>query len=426
MFLSRLQKSLLLASFFVPAIYAQNRAVAVMPGPALPGFKRSHAKIIASFSSPDAVVHAPGQTNCSSSTNVCYYFPADILTAYAIKSIANGNGGAGMTVGIVDAYYNPQTEADLATYDGFAGLPACTIAGGCLTIVNQTGGSPTGVGFNEGWAQETNLDVQTVHALAPKAKILLVAANDNSDANLGAGVLYARAHAQVVSDSWGGGEDPSELADDAAFYAGSPVPLLFSSGDFGAEVQYPCSSLYVTCVGGTHLLTTPTSFRNVESAWGDGVQGDNDGAGGGCSTVEAVLPAQVGFSTCGAFRGVPDIGALADPYTGFLVALGANAAGGAANAGIYVFGGTSLASPLEAAIIASIDTARVAAGKAVLGSNLNALIYQAAAGALYRYRYYDVATGNSGFPATPSWDEVTGLGVPLAPSLASYLVTSVP
>jgi subtilase family serine protease len=425
MFLSKIQKSLLLALVFVPAIYAQNKAVALMPGPALPGFKRSHAWIISSVSGPSATVHAPGQTSCSSSTNVCYYFPADILTAYAIKSIANNNGGAGMTVGIVDAFYNPQTEADLAIYVSFAGLTPCTVASGCLTIVSQTGGSPTGVSFNENWADETDLDVQTVHALAPNAKILLVATNSNSDADLGTGVLYARANANVVTDSWGGGEFSSDVVDDGLYYAGSSVPILFSAGDVGAEVEYPCSSPYVTCVGGTHLLTTATSFRNVESVWGDGVLGDG-GTGGGCSTVEPVLTAQLGYSTCGSvLRGVPDIGALADPYTGFLVALGTNACG-CSSAGIYIFGGTSLASPLEAAIIANIDAARAFIGKAPLGSNLNTLLYQAAAGALYHYRYYDVTTGSSGFSATAGWDLATGLGVPMAPSLASYLVNSVP
>jgi subtilase family serine protease len=378
--------------------------------------------------SPDSVVHAPGQTNCGPSGNVCYYFPKDLYTAYATNFIANSNGGQGMTVAIVDAYYNSQTESDLATYVNFINsqapptpLPACTIANGCLTIVNQIGGPPTGIGFDAGWAQETNLDVQTVHAIAPNAKILLVACNSNSDSDLFTGVLYARAHSNVVSNSYGGGEDSSQLAIDTTYLQGTPVPLLFSSGDTGAEIEYPCSSPYGVCVGGSHLLTTSTVFRNVESAWGDGVAGD-DGAGGGCSLFSTAPAYTTGFNTCaGGARGVPDIGALADPYTGFLVYLGDNASGGAAS--VYVFGGTSLAAPLMSAYIALVDTARAAVSKAPLGGNLNQLLYQAAGNPYYRYRYYDVATGSTGFPAVSGWDRTNGLGVPLLPSLASYLVS---
>jgi subtilase family serine protease len=116
---------------------------------------------------------------------------------------------------------------------------------------------------------------------------------------------------------------------------------------------------------------------------------------------------------------VPDIAALADPYTGFLVYLGTNAGGGP---GYYEFGGTSLASPLTAAVIANIDADRVFNGKSILGANLNALIYQAAAS--YHYRFYDVTMGSSGFSATTGWDTATGLGVVLGPALATYLLTT--
>src|SRR5262249_4582267 len=129
-------------------------------------------------------------------------------------------------------------------------------------------------------------------------------------------------------------------------------------------------------------------------------------------------------AVCSGARGVPDVSAIADPYTGVIVYLGSFAAGGAANVGYYVFGGTSLAAPVTAAVIANIDTARAAASKAPISrANLTMDLYNGAAGALYRYRYYDVSTGSSGFSAGPGWDKATGLGVALGPSLAAYLVS---
>jgi subtilase family serine protease len=117
----------------------------------------------------------------------------------------------------------------------------------------------------------------------------------------------------------------------------------------------------VTCVGGTHLLETVTSYRNVESVWDESAYGGG-GTGGGCSLYESEPAFQVGFSTCGSARGVPDIAAIADEYTGVLVYLGTNAASGSP-AGLYIFGGTSLASPVMAGIMADIDASRVAAGR---------------------------------------------------------------
>src|ERR1017187_7192023 len=160
-------------------------------------------------------------------------------------------------------------------WDGAAGH-------GTLTIVNCTaavfpytpplygstcGGAPGGAA-NSGWALEEMLDLEWAHAMAPYANILMVEAADNGNA-LYAGVHYAATTggADIVSDSWGGGEYTGQTTDDPTFATGKPI--LFSSGDNGDMVctavdpitqacttwavspQYPCSSPYVTCVGGT-------------------------------------------------------------------------------------------------------------------------------------------------------------------------------
>jgi hypothetical protein len=75
-----------------------------------------------------------------------------------------------------------------------------------------------------------------------------------------------------------------------------------------------------------------------------------------------------------------------------------------------------------AAIVADIDASRVANGKAILGGpapfNLGSLIYPGAGNPFYHYRFYDVTAGTG---SAAGWDNRTGLGVTLNPSLTAYL-----
>lgn len=423
--IAKLSKVLLIsAAGLCQSVYAQNAARAIMPRPAAAGHARSHAWAAPAATPFLAVTHGPGQSCGVSENNVCYYNPVDFTTAYAIGSIANGNGGAGMTVAIVDAFYNSQTAADLATFSSAFGLPAPNI-----TVVSQTGSvCPTGCNAPggsdaEGWAIETDLDVEAVHSIAPNANILLVTSTDDSLSNLFTAEVYAYTHADVVTNSWGANEFAGETTGESTLSASS-VPLLFSAGDTGAVPEYPCMSAYSVCVGGTKLLETPTSFRSLESAWGTDSSG---GGGGGCSAYITAPAFQSGFSTsdCGTFRGAPDVSADADEYTGLNTYLGSFAALGICStctAGGYVVGGTSLASPLTAGLIANVDADRVFNGKSKLGAATNHEIY-AAGSVSYHYHFYDVTTGSTGNAAAPGWDNATGLGVALGPSLAVYLVT---
>ena len=433
---NRMWKPLLLSAMAVclgQTGYAQNFAYPLIPS--VPsGYFRPFVWVAGSYN-PSSVVHGPGQTSCSSSTNVCYYWPLDIATAYALASVANGNGGAGMTVGIVDAYSNTQTESDLANFVSNVNsyypsntLPSCTVASGCLTFLNQTGGSTlpgcsASADECEGWWGEQDLDVQWVHAIAPNANIVVVCANSASDSDLEKAEQIAVANANVVTNSWGSAEFSGEGSTFDSIISGASVPVLFSSGDqkTGEDVDYPCTSPYSVCVGGTHLLETSASYRSSETPWGEG--SGNGGAGGACSTQESQPAYQSGFATvCGTYRGAPDVALLADVYTGVVVYLGTNASGG--TAGLYIIGGTSLASPMMAGVVATIDAARSAAGKSLLGNNLNALLYQAATGAAYHYRIFDIISGSNNFYSAGSgWDRASGLGDPLAPALSSYLVS---
>src|SRR4051812_2581962 len=127
--------------------------------------------------------------------------PADLSSAYGIPA-----GGSGQVVGIVDAFGDPNLEADLAVYRSTFGLPACTVSTGCLSIVNQDGATAPLPAPDAGWALESSLDVDMVSAVCPACGILVVQGDSNSLDDLGAAVDTAvRLGADVVSNSYGTG-----------------------------------------------------------------------------------------------------------------------------------------------------------------------------------------------------------------------------
>jgi subtilase family serine protease len=294
------------------------------------------------------------------------------------------------TIAIVDAFDDPTAESDLTLYSQTYGLPPCTSANGCFTKVNQRGATryPSS---DEGWALEISLDLQVAHALCPNCKILLVEATSNSYTNLGAAEQYAAAHANVVSNSWGGAEFSRERTQDHQFdHPG--VPITVSSGDAGYGVEWPAASPYVTAVGGTTLTLNADDTRASEVAW--------SGAGSGCSIYEP-KPAWQTDPGC-ANRTVADVSADADPATGAAIYDGYGYSG---QTGWFHVGGTSLAAPLVAATYA-------------LAANGASTTY-----ASYPYAHpsglYDVTSGSNGWwcgnylcTAGPGYDGPTGLGTP--------------
>jgi len=141
--------------------------------------------------------------------------------AYGIDQIPANTDGSGQTIAIVIAYDAPTIAQDVNTFSTQYNLPLMDGQNGDPTItkVNQTGGS-TLPPVNAGWAQETSIDVEWAHAIAPKANILVVEANSNSLGDLMAAVRYAaQQHPDVVSMSWGGGEFSSETQFNSSFNA---------------------------------------------------------------------------------------------------------------------------------------------------------------------------------------------------------------
>ncbi|MER6574037.1 hypothetical protein ABT288_49940, partial [Streptomyces sp. NPDC001093] len=206
--------------------------------------------------------------------------PANLHSAYNLPTAA----GSGMTVGIVDAYNDPNAESDLATYRSTYGLSSCTKANGCFKQVSQTG-STTSLPTNDtGWAGEEMLDIDMVSAVCPNCSIILVEANSASMADLGAAENEAVAlGAKFVSNSWGGSESSSQTSDDTSYFKHPGVAITVSSGDSAYGAEYPATSQYVTAVGGTALTTASNSRGWSESVWNTS---STEGTGSGCSAYD--------------------------------------------------------------------------------------------------------------------------------------------
>jgi len=302
--------------------------------------------------------------------------PSDLATAYALTT----TGGTGQTVAIVDAYNDPNIAADLKTFDTNYHLPACTKANGCLKVVGQTG-STTSLPANDttGWSVEESLDVETVHSICEKCKILLVEANSTLNTDLGAAENTAVAlGATVVSNSFGGPESGAGSAFQSAFNHPGVV-ITASTGDDGYydfdrlgengvinEPNFPASSPDVVAVGGTSLYLGETATRQSETVWNDNGVRDYweqnldaplGASGGGCSTRFAAKSWQshvAGWknTTCGGKRLAADVAAVADYLTGLDIYDSYSCAECSPAPGWFTVGGTSLAAPLIAGAFA--------------------------------------------------------------------------
>jgi subtilase family serine protease len=321
------------------------------------------------------------------------YGPSQLQAAYGAKI----DGAA--VVAIVGAYGDPGIAADLDVYSRTFHLPALTacppgaVRAGCFRVTDQRGGQRLPAA-DAGWATETALDVEAVHAMCPRCGIALVEADNASLPSLMAAVDQAVASgAQVVSMSWGGPESAAELSADQHF-APAGVEFMASSGDSGYGVSYPAASSFVTAVGGT-TLQLGAHGRAQETAW--------TGAGSGCSRYEP-KPAWQTDRVC-ARRSVADLAADADPATGAAVYTSLSDQG----AGWMVVGGTSLAAPLAAGLAAASKPV----GRLAFMRNL----YQS----LGSTSLYDVSSGRNGRCASylcaagVGYDGPTGVGVPIGP-----------
>jgi subtilase family serine protease len=327
--------------------------------------------------------------------------PADFASAYHLSAAKTSTA----TIAIVDAFNYPNAASDLASYRAQFGLPACTVASGCLTIINQTGATtplPGNAPRGDDWTIEAALDLDMASAACPTCKLVLVEAQDDTSDGLFTAQIAAAARAGVVSisNSWGGPSDGRDVSLDSQFFTHTAAINTFiasgDSGNTGTTPDYPSTSAKVIGVGGTHLVKSTAARGWTETVW--------SGAGSSCSkliTKPAFQSTAVPAAAC-ARRAAADVSAVADPNTGVAVF---NAGSG----GWIVVGGTSAASPLVAAIFARYG---------IVGTHDASFAYA------HTTEFFDVTSGRNGTCATAlcraaaGWDGPTGVGTPNGALLA--------
>jgi subtilase family serine protease len=386
----------------------------------------------------------PTTAQCVNQTGFACYRPAQFQQAYNLRPLyARGLNGAGKTIIIVDSFGSPTIRADLATFDRSFHLPPPPH----FRVLQPVGAVPPFDPSNStmvGWAEETSLDVEYSHAMAPGANIVLLETPvAETEGTVGfpqivAAENFAINHhlGDVISQSFGATEEtfPSPHAifrlRSAYFNAlVHHVTVLASSGDTGVSndhfngvtlythrvVGWPSSDPLVTSVGGLQLHLNaqgnrllPDNVWNESTVFGTAVAGSGGpshvfGRPGYQNSVAGIV---------GRRRGTPDISLSAAVNGGALVYWSFAGQPPA----FYIVGGTSEASPQFAGIVAIADQA----AHHDLGL-LNPSLYALGSGSA---GIPDITIGNNtvtftqnghtytvpGFDAVPGYDMASGLG----------------
>jgi subtilase family serine protease len=400
----------------------------------------------------------PTIAQCQASYGINCYNASEIENAYGLGPLfKSGITGTGSTIVLVDSYGSPTIQHDLQVYDTANGLPAPP----SFKVITPVGKIPpyNPKGDDVGWAEETTLDVELSHAIAPGANLVLVETpTDETEGIQGLpGMMLAEDYVirnhlgNIISQSWGATEQtfatasgqPTpgviELLGSTYKYAASNgVTVLAATGDDGATdselnetdyypfpvVDFPADSPYVTAVGGLNLSLNVLGQRTTpDTVWNDptAICAAPCAGNGGLSTVYTRPSYQDSLSSIvGNARGLPDVSMSAsvsgavNTYTSFL-----SASQGVPTAGWYPEAGTSEATPLMAGEVALADQ--------VAGHSLgliNPALYQM--GDATGSGVTDITAGNNtvtfdqggssvtvnGWDAVPGYDLASGLGEP--------------
>jgi subtilase family serine protease len=455
---------------------------------------------VADYLQVSAGTTPPTQDQCSSAGRRCFS-PQGIRAAYNLAPLyAAGNDGRGQTIAIVDSYGSDTIANDLHVFDQAFGVTAMCgeasvtcqpgmpsfsqlhLQGSPATVAPPPTSQGTGQEDKANWDLEVTLDVETAHAMAPGANILLVTTPTSETQGVQGLPQMMDAEQYVVDHHLATVISQSFSSDEGAFgseasvenlrhafksAAQNGITMLSSSGDNGTagstkspvksggtpltypSVGWPASDPLVTGVGGTFLCTDPNAAgRTVDSTANPTACQSNPGAaevgwsgsGGGYSQFfakpdyQSSLPA--GSTAIGTMRGVPDISLQAAPSTGALVYVslppdgssGLHCGNVPCSSGWYDIGGTSLSCPQWAGLVAIADQLNGGG----LGQINPALYKLGADPAKYAADFNDMTLGNNqtdpnvpGYSAGTGWDPITGLGTPNAAALLPDLVSAV-
>ena len=429
----------------------------IRDAPPSPGFRNAPplsnywAEFLSGYGYPAGFT---AQSSASVPWTVKGYTPAQIKGAYGIS----GYDGTGQTVAIIDAYASPTILHDVNEWSVNRGLPTMTASQLVQVVAPGTYRRPQNPAQDpQGWYGEETLDVEAVHGMAPAAKIVYVGSPNNyQDMDAAMNHVVDRHLASIVTNSYGFSTEALPKGQIKPFQqtliqaAAEGIGVYFSSGDNGDEtanmgyttVDWPASSPWVTAVGGTALAVDQSNARVFETGWGTAnydVAANGTvtrtgwlyGAGGGVSKLFAQPKYQTDAGMTLAGRGVPDVAALGDPQTGFLVGQTQTFPDGAYY-DEYRIGGTSLSSPIFAGLMAlaqqkadkkfgfanplfyanadaftDITSVKTAVARRNFVNGIDA-----ADGTADKIRTFDDYSGSPTQSTGPGWDNVTGLGVP--------------
>jgi subtilase family serine protease len=404
---------------------------------------------------PAALPAPPTTAFCEQAYHIACYQVGQLQQGYDLPPLyRQGITGHGQTIVIVDSFGSPTLQRDLRAFDQAAHLPAPP----ALKIIQPAGKVPPyqPTSNREGWASETDLDVEYAHAVAPGAKIVVAETPTSENEGTTGFPQIVKAEKYVISHHLGGVISQSFSATEQTFpsrqsllglrgayieAASKGVTVLAAAGDSGAaDLEFNMTSYYlrpvtswpdsdplVTGVGGVQLHLNAAGDNTARPAvWNDtynpavsefsyGNTGPDPLAGGGGRSAVFTRP---GFQNgvqgvVGDSRGVPDISMSAacngavDIYQSFA----------GQSPGWYPTCGTSEATPEFAGIVALADqVARHPLG--VINRYLYQLSARRAPGLV------DVVSGNNtvsfrqggalhtvpGFAAGPGYDLASGVG----------------
>jgi kumamolisin len=355
--------------------------------------------------------------------------PDALLTAYNAHPLAAaGFTGAGATIVIFG--FDGFAQSDLDAFADSSALPRFTPV--------LVGGQPGPPGA------ETTMDLQVAHAIAPDARLVVVNARPTVEGDGGyekVGQLFEATAQQFpgavwsLSIGWGcdrlhGAADLAPVRTALVTAQRTGTAVFDASGDNGGleckggpdwsappgpddiGLDAVASLPEITSVGGTTLSTDAQGQWLAEQAWVDVPM--SLGSSGGVSKLfpRPAFQESIRANRYEDQRLVPDVAALADPFTGVRIVLDGQPRIGA---------GTSQAAPIWAALTVLMNQYLQAHGGRLLG-DLNPLLYQVASGAR-RPGFRDVSLGSNAVDvSTPGYDLVTGLGSPNIDNLVRDLL----